>query len=108
MAKAPKGAPSRSSANPEQSSDIRRKRLLHERQPTSFGIEIMDDALTAHDPLQRRSWATTLAQERYEFGCETPRCRDTWRVLQYRGASCHSALPASFPQQLNRRELRAS
>src|SRR5215472_9798869 len=37
----------------------------------------MNDALTAHDPLQRRSWATTLAQERDEFGCESPRGRDT-------------------------------
>ena len=37
----------------------------------------MDDSLPAHDPLQRRSWTTTLAQKRDEFGCETPRCRDT-------------------------------
>src|SRR5215467_2424400 len=46
----------------------------------------MDDALTAHDPLQRRSWATSLAQERDEFGCKSPRGRDT------------SALPFDEPE----------
>src|SRR5215472_1599882 len=34
----------------------------------------MDDALSAHNPLQRRSRAATLAQQFDKFRCETPRC----------------------------------